>query len=614
MVEVMSATHAAPVASEPAATKRLAKLRATWQPVLVLATWLVMTIGAWGYISTYASRIPVWDDIDLVPLTDPDVNWTVQELWGLHNEHRLPLPRMIEAELFGVTKDIRTPMYGEVVLLSGLALASILVVRKLRGRTLLADALFPLMWLHTGNSENLLMGFQISIVLPMVVVCSLLLFLLTRPKRGLRSWEAAVAGVCLLSLPMCGGQGMALVPLLWLMCAGFAFVSWRSEDPKLRSGAKSMAVWLALVAALAVCYVVGFRYPDQSVRTHDPLVTLGGALRAGSLTLGLAGFEWWPWSGIVIALLVIASGVLLVLTWKRRAADRLRVGVLIMTFSAGLLLLLSIGFGRAGNGVEAAFAVRYIPMPGPLVLAAVLAWTMYGPRTWSWVVPGALGVVMLCANVYVNTPLGTTYGSARQGLSQEIIADVHNGMSPGTFALKYAGKIHPAATRLHILLREMAKLKLPPFDDVPEVTRQLYSWTMTNLPPSRIESEKQPVQRLLNGQWQVLFVPEGCALHFDVPQDLEKVHGTWGMPHGAVARGRTPGMRLLISASVADGGERVVLYDRTIDPVHVPGDRGGIPMEAHIPKDAHQVVMEFLAPKDVDLANDWAFLGDVTFQ
>jgi hypothetical protein len=229
-------------------------------------------------------------------------------------------------------------------------------------------------------------------------------------------------------------------------------------------------------------------------------------------------------------------------------------------------------------------------------------------------VPGGLTLLMFAADVSVNAPLGAVYGSARQALSQEIEADVHDGMSPGSFVLKYAGRIHPQPARLYILLRKMAHLKLPPFDDVPEVTRQLYSWTMVNLPPVRIESERSPVQRRLDGDWEVLFVPAGCALHFDVPLDLERVHIAWGMPQGEVARGRTPGMRLVVACATQDGQERRIVYERTIDPVRVPGDRGGLAADVTIPPSEHHVVIELLTPEGNSPRNDWGFLGDVSFQ
>jgi hypothetical protein len=263
--------------------------------------------------------------------------------------------------------------------------------------------------------------------------------------------------------------------------------------------------------------------------------------------------------------------------------------------------------------VEAGFAVRYIPMPGPLVLACILAWTIYGSRAWSWIVPGAVALVLLFADVFVNAPWGVRGGDERRALAQEIEADVDNGMSPGTFALKYAGRLHPYPSRLSILVREMARLKVPPFDDVPEITRELYSWRMMNLPPVRIESPRAPVQRMLGGDWPVLLAPVGCTLHFDVPADLKRIEGGWGVPDQEVERGRIKGMRLVVSGAVAEGEPRHVLYDRTIDPVRVMSDRGGLSVDATLSPTEHHVVFEFLAPAGAEAGNDWAFLGNLNF-
>jgi hypothetical protein len=217
------------------------------------------------------------------------------------------------------------------------------------------------------------------------------------------------------------------------------------------------------------------------------------------------------------------------------------------------------------------------------------------------------------ADVFVNAPWGVIGGNDRRVLAQEMDADVHNGMSPGTFALKYAGRVQPYPSRLSVLVREMARLKVPPFDHVPEITRQLYAWRMMNLPPVRIESARPPVQRMLGDDWPVLFTPVGCKLHFDVPADLTRVEGGWGVPDQEVERGRIKGMRLVISSSVADGEPRHILYDRTIDPVHVQDERGGLLMEAILPATEHHVVIELLPPERVEAGNDWAFIGNLNF-
>ena len=46
-----------------------------------------------------------------------------------------------------------------------------------------------------------------------------------------------------------------------------------------------------------------------------------------------------------------------------------------------------------------------------------------------------------------------------------------------------------------------------------------------------------------------------------MPANLTRVHGGWGMLDQEVQRGKTPGMRLVVSASASDGAARTVLVD-----------------------------------------------------
>jgi hypothetical protein len=291
----------------------------------------------------------------------------------------------------------------------------------------------------------------------------------------------------------------------------------------------------------------------------------------------------------------------------------MRVGALAFGMAAAVLLCLSIGFGRAGHGYDAAFAVRYVPFPSPIVLVAALAWTLYGARASSWLVPGAVAITLLVANLNVNTPRGEEYGSARRDMEAELESDIHAGMGPAQFTQKWATRIHPEQTRLFILVREMAVMRLHPFDSMPDPLRERYTWDVTNLPPARIEAERDPAMRRIGNAEPVLLMPYPCAMHFDTPSGITRVSGNYGIPGPAIDRGQIGGLRVIISSSEADGTERTVLHDLTIDPARRPSERGAHQFDVALPANHHHVVFEVRWPDGAPHGYDWAFLGNLYF-
>src|SRR5262249_44782458 len=156
------------------------------------------------FVDSYGSSIPTRDDLEMTLWVDPafKLNWA--DLWVPANEHRVLLPRLIFYALLLLTHDFRSAMFFQVWVLGLLALGTILFARKLRGRTSYTDAFFPLFWLHWGNAENLVLGMQITIAVPTLLVCTAIGALAWRPQAP--GWRrGALLGLCLLLLPLNGG-------------------------------------------------------------------------------------------------------------------------------------------------------------------------------------------------------------------------------------------------------------------------------------------------------------------------------------------------------------------------------------------------------------------------
>src|SRR5262249_6250595 len=177
--------------------------RLSGPPLFVGAIWLVMTSAAVFYVAWFGSAYPFGDEWDLQSGAynqEPLGPW----LWRQHNEHRLPLPKLVYWGLAQVTgHDARAGCYLTIVLLSAMSLSLIRAASNLRGQTDYADAFFPIVLLNWGHFENFQIGFQISFTFSVVLTCGWLLFALRFVARPTWVNSFALCG-CVLLLPLCG--------------------------------------------------------------------------------------------------------------------------------------------------------------------------------------------------------------------------------------------------------------------------------------------------------------------------------------------------------------------------------------------------------------------------
>jgi hypothetical protein len=505
-------------------------------------------------------------------------------------------------------------MYLQVALLSALALATLLVVRGIRGRTWLVDAVFPLVWLHTGNAENLLMGFSTSFVLPTVFASALILTVAARARLALGPIGALLAGLCLFAMPLCGGPGLVQTPAL--LAALIVATSWsfRDGDARSKRGVRILFVILGLTAALVAVYPVGLRLPPQSSRTLD-LVRIGEvAARLTTQVIGDAGRVWWPWSGIGIAVLLAATVTVLGASWRSKRSERRRIAALACGLAASACLALSIGFGRGSVEADAGFSLRYIPLMTPLVVTVVCTWVVYGGRVGRWLAPGLLALAALVADVSANPATGKVYAERRDGMAESFEADIRSGMRPREVAAKWSPAVYPSQRRLHEMLARLARLDMAPFDRMPPEVRARWTWLVSSLEPTRIEPEDVVLHRWIDETWPAWLVPGGCRIHFEVPPHVTKLEGEFGMLDATVARGSTQGARARVLAGARAGEETDVLYERSIDPVHVESDRGRQKFAVTLKPGEPYVVLEMTVPEDAQREARWAYWSTLDFR
>src|SRR5262249_53999768 len=158
--------------------------------------------AALAYVGAFCSRVPFWDDWTLVPAVTGHRAISPSWLWEQHNEHRVPLPKLLLVGLYRLTGyDFRAGVFLNVLALAGLAALLIWTARAVRGRPACSDAFFPMILLHWGQYESLFISFTVNLALPTVLL-GLLLAVLVRSRDGLTLRAGVFAGVILILLPL----------------------------------------------------------------------------------------------------------------------------------------------------------------------------------------------------------------------------------------------------------------------------------------------------------------------------------------------------------------------------------------------------------------------------
>jgi len=372
-----------------------------------IVVWIVATVAAFAFVAVYGVIFPWADEWEFIPALLNQEAFTPW-LWTQHNEHRLPLPRVIYYGLFQLTHDFRAGMIFQILLVSATAWRAMRYLQTVRGRASWLDLCVPPALLHFGHAENWLMGYQICFALVLALTTELTVQChgLTEENLGRRSWIIA-ALACASAL--CGGAGLMVVPgaALWL---GFVAVRRRR--------------WLLLLPALALPLYVVLYFQDYAKPAHHPQATWAdlprGLVIAGeflAMSCGLAAGIAWP---LVTTVLLMGFAAAFVHLAKSRRDDfPERTLALAMLLLVALGSATAVGYGRAGfEAWQMGIASRYAWLAWPGLYALFLIGTRRGQTTSS------LRGVFLIAFV------GLTLGNTAAGIHWAM--RLHNHLRPFT--------------------------------------------------------------------------------------------------------------------------------------------------------------------------------------
>lgn len=399
------------------------------------AVWGVLSLLALGFILISGCNAPAVDEWEFVAELvgqAPVLSW----LWAQHNEHRLPLSKLIYLGQFRLTHDFRSGMLLQVGMLSVLSLGLMKLAARLRSYPHWTDAFFPISLLHLGHWENFLLGYQICFTLFTILVTGLIVIALQATRQTAFGTGIFAAGLAFL-VALTGGFGLPILftSISWLVY--LAFVLWRDQKKRrsmcllFLAGLGSIYPWL---------YFSHFHRPENIPASTDPVAI---ALVSGQV-LGMAfgiGFSaiWWA---VLIGEVVMVSATINLLIRQARDANLLPASVGLIAIVLGLCgIALAIGIGRAGFGSEMGLWSRYSLLIWPLLCATYLTWAKAGrgQATPTGLVKWIPLTLCVCAVLAFPTNTGAGLYTANRIVSRDVAfqQDLRNGLPDAELIAKH---------------------------------------------------------------------------------------------------------------------------------------------------------------------------------
>ena len=392
------------------------------------------TLFVWGIwtdtvvvtlLLAYRSRkFPYTDDWVLLPVLTGEEPVTLGWLWAPHVGHRIFLPKLIFLALYNslVGYDFRAGVLVNISLLSACAFVLMLAARRVRGWTSYSDAFFPLALVNSGG--GLLSNFNLQFV-GATVIASMILWVIVRHGSWMTPLSSLGVGFCLVLLPLCGLNGLVLVP---------ALLSWFGYSA-IRQGPFCSHTLIALtlaVASLFLCllYLVGYENPAPDLASpglNATLTTAAGFLSASFGTPFSSYLDRWPYWRLMVPAVLMISGMVLGANVLKNQEGRPRAVGLFMFIVAFVSLALAVGIGRGGRPSWEGLDRHYGTAALPVLCSVYFILDIHVSRTASRLVQMSLFALM-CGVFALNTSDAIAWsGSIRQGeaaTEQDILARV----------------------------------------------------------------------------------------------------------------------------------------------------------------------------------------------
>ena len=142
------------------------RLRSLASLTVVVFVWASMLLVALGLVYRYGTRTLPQND-EVWALYDSGSGIHINWLWKTWAEHRIPLAKLIwKAVLQSTNYDFRAGNFLTILGLAATVGLMLWTANKIRGRTILADAFFPLAILNVGQPKSSCGGGKSIMCLP----------------------------------------------------------------------------------------------------------------------------------------------------------------------------------------------------------------------------------------------------------------------------------------------------------------------------------------------------------------------------------------------------------------------------------------------------------------
>lgn len=419
----------------------------SWQPALVWSLLGAMLLVMIGFVWKFGSNVPSWDGWDMVPTITGYQPVTLEWLWSLHNEHRVPLPRLTALLLYSITGiNFKIGMTFGVLLIAIMTYALIRAASRMRGYTSWTDAFFPLLLLNIGHATNYLWAWQIQYFLSVLFAGILLAVMVQAPRRISEKNTITLVGIGAVALILCGGNGLLIVPPLLAWMAFVLIIP--GLAPTLNRGQRFWLTGLVLMAtALTIAYFVGYEgvpYHPGGKRNWAMIYTITQLFTIG---LGPGLYLVWPISGLA-ALIGLLLGFGLLAINIPDPKERFRATGLMALLSGLSLLCVAIGHGRdslsfttAEFGTNFMYEIRYYLLIAPVWCTLYLIFSIYSPQRFNYYGRAALSITAFLL-IWPNTQIGWNYGKFLRENLGAFEKDMLDGLPAHELIVRYGGFLH----------------------------------------------------------------------------------------------------------------------------------------------------------------------------
>jgi hypothetical protein len=274
-------------------------------------------------------------------------------------------------------------------------------------------------------------SWQVSFVLPSILTFVFFLILIKNPLLD-KPGAALTAGILLLLLPWCGGNGLLFVPFLALWFFFCAAYNWRTlngtKTKRLVSGI--LIVCASICIVFCGLYFIGYTRVTWNPPSPGIVKSIETAIRFVVMSAGPAVKYFWK---IGLVALVAIFGML---AWciylvvraffnEKGQIEKYRALIIGLFFGIMAVFTMAIGWGRAGLVPQYGMPDRYVLLASPLLFICFFTSEFYEKKKWIQVVL----FLMMFSLVPFNTKAGFEWRNWYLGGATSLTADLSQNLS-----------------------------------------------------------------------------------------------------------------------------------------------------------------------------------------